>query len=539
MLTLQNLRELFLLSLSVRRYIMSTVFDEAVLEERPEIDLSVLPSFRAEREDTVVLAMDIGSSGARAALFDSRGEQIHGSLVARPSQSYAAFISGADVDADSLVESIAAALDLAVEFGEVSVSHIDYVALACFWHSLVGVDDAGNAITPLLGWADLRAAAEAGELSARFDESQTHGRTGCRFHPSYWPAKLLWLRKTDGAAFGRVRCWLSFSDYLFLNLFGEPATSVSMASATGLLDQTTCDWDDELLTALSIERDQLPSIPPARATFRGLRDKYLLRWPMLDRAAWFPAIGDGAANNIGLGCVSTERIALMLGASGAMRMLSSRVAPAVLPSQLFCYRADRERVVIGGALSDGGSLLAWMKDTQALNYDEAEFNQLLTEVEPDSHGLTILPSWTGERAPGWSPSARGIINGLTARTKPVDIVHAAMESVCYSFALIRRELDTFASKAAITLTGKMFLSNPAWAQMMADVLGNQIELSTVPEVTIRGAALLALETIGTIDSLETIKTEVGRVFLPDMKRHEVYARAINRQQELYEKLISH
>lgn len=518
---------------------MSTVFDEAVLEERPEIDLSVLPSLRAEREGTVVLAVDIGTSGPRAALFDSRGEQIPDSLVALPSESYSAIVSGDDVDPDALVESVAAALDLAVDRAEVSASHIDYVALACFWHSLVGVDDAGNAITPLLGWADLRAADEAVELRTRFDEIKTHARTGCRFHPSYWPAKLLWLRKARGDAFGRVHCWLSFSDYLFLKLFAEPTTSVSMASATGLFDQTTCNWDDELFTALGIAKDQFPLIATARATFRGLRDKYLLRWPMLDGAAWFPAIGDGAANNIGLGCVSTERIALMLGTSGAMRMLSSRIPPAALPSQLFCYRADRERVVIGGALSDGGSLLAWMKNTLAWNYDEAEINRLLNEMTPDSHGLTILPLWSGERAPGWSSSARGTINGLTAGTKPIDIVRAAMESVCYGFALIARELESFASEAAITLSGKIFLSNPAWAQMMADVLGKQIELSPFPEVTIRGAALLALETIGTIDSLETIKTEVGRVFLPDMKRHELYARAIQRQQELYEKLMSH
>ena len=341
--------------------------------------------------------------------------------------------------------------------------------------------------------------------------------------------------KNRGEVFAEA-CWLSFSDYILK--CWRSHYHVSMASATGLLDQTTCEWDDELLTALGITKDQFPLIAPTRTTFTGLRDKYLLRWPALNRAAWFPAIGDGAANNIGLGCVSTERIALMLGTSGAMRMLSSRVPPVTLPAQLFCYRADRERVVIGGALSDGGSLLAWMKSTLAWNYDEAEINRLLNEMTPDSHGLTILPLWSGERAPGWSSSARGTINGLTAGTKPIDIVRAAMESVCYGFALIARELESFASEAAITLTGKIFLSNAAWAQMMADVLGKQIELSQVPEVTIRGAALLALETIGTIDSLETINTEVGRVFVPDMKRHEVYTRAIQRQQDLYRRLIN-
>jgi gluconokinase len=355
---------------------MSTVFDEAVLEDRPEIDLSVLRSLSTEREDIVLLAVDIGSSGTRTALFSGRGEQIDGSLIAVPSASYSSLISGDDVDPDLLVESVALALDLAVERAEMFVSRIDYVAVACFWHSLVGFDGAG-AITPLLGWADMRAAQSAVELREQLDEETIHARTGCRLHPSYWPAKLAWLKKAKPDEFGRVRRWLSFSDYLFLRLLGSSVTSVSMASATGLFDQTKCEWDGELLAKLNIDRGQLPHVASSRDTVKGLSDDYCLRWPILDRAAWFPAIGDGAANNVGLGCAARDRVALMLGTSGAMRMLSSRAAPTTLPPELFCYRADRDRVVIGGALSDGGSLLAWMKDSLALNYDDKELNRLL------------------------------------------------------------------------------------------------------------------------------------------------------------------
>jgi gluconokinase len=516
---------------------MSTVFDEAVLEDRPEIDLSVLPSLRAEREDIVVLAMDIGTSGTRAALFNSRGEQIEDSLIALPNETYSSFIAGDDVNADSLVESVARTLDLAVERAELFASRIDYVASACFWHSLLGIDEAGRAITPLLGWADMRAAKAAIELRSEFAEEVVHARTGCRFHSSYWPAKLRWLTKERPEQFGQVRRWLSFSDYLFKQLLSNPATSVSMASATGLLDQTSCEWDSELSATLNLGVDQLPPIAAPRTTVKGLRDDYSLRWPVLDRAAWFPAVGDGAANNIGLDCAARDRVALMLGTSGAMRMLSSRAAPAILPPELFCYRADRDRVVIGGALSDGGSVLARLKNELALNYEDKELNRRIEDVKPDSHGLTVLPFWSGERAPGWSTTTEGTIEGVTATTKPIEIVRAAMESVCYRFALIARALDVFAAEASIILAGKAFLSYPAWAQMMADVLGRQVELFPAPEVSIRGAALLALETLGTIDSLEIRKSESGRVLLPDMGRHEIYVRAIGRQKQLYDRLI--
>jgi gluconokinase len=265
---------------------------------------------------------------------------------------------------------------------------------------------------------------------------------------------------------------------------------------------------------------------------------HVSRWPLLEGAAWLPAIGDGAANNIGAGCVAPDRVTLMIGTSGAMRVLFAGNPPASLPAELFCYRADRDRVVIGGALSDGGGLHRWMKDTLSLNYDDDDdLERALAAMEPDAHGLTVLPFWSGERATGWSSSAQGSIVGLTARTKPIDILRAGMEAVCYRFALLRKALDSVAPEATIVAAGNALLSSPAWAQMIADVLGRRIEISGISEASSRGAALLALEAAGKIDNLETVDSRFGNAFEANMTRHARYAEAIERQQKLYEKLI--
>jgi gluconokinase len=515
---------------------MSTVLDEAVLEDRPEVDLSVLADLRAEREETVVLAFDIGTSGVRAGLFDSRGNGIAGSQVSL-SHEFADLAGGTDSDADALIDFVECALDIAVARAESFVSRIDYVAPTCFWHSLVGVDDQGRAVTPLLGWADTRAAPAVKELQSRFSEKRAHPRTGARFHPSYWPAKLLWLKLQRPAIFAQATLWLSVTDYLFLRLFGDASTSVSMASATGLFNQQACDWDRELCEGLGISIGQLPEIAQPGQTFQLSFLDYASRWPLLDGAAWFPAIGDGAANNIGAGCVTPDRATLMIGTSGAMRVMFAGDPPTVLPSELFCYRADRSRVVIGGALSDGGGLYRWMKDTLSLNYDDTELESKLATMEPDAHGLTVLPFWSGERAPGWSSSASGSIVGLTARTRPIDILRAGMEAVCYRFALLQKALDKVAPKTTIVAAGNALLSSTVWAQMIADVLGQRIDISGINEASSRGAALLALEAAGKIDSIETVEAEFAVAYDANMTRHGLYAEAIERQQKLYEKLI--
>jgi gluconokinase len=520
---------------------MSTVLDEAILEDRPEVDLSALAaSLRAEPEQSTVLAFDLGTSGVRAGLFNQRGDPIAGSQVSLASE-IAGLASGTDVNADELFDAAVRVLDLVVARAEGLVSRIDYVAGSCFWHSLLGVDTAGRAVTPLFGWADTRAAQAVSELSSTFDEKAVHPRTGARFHPSYWPAKLLWLKKERSELCVRTRCWLSFSDYFFLRLFGDTRTSVSMASGTGVFNQIKCEWDREMIAGLGISPDQLPQIAGPGETLQQLSGDYASRWPPLDGVAWFPAIGDGAANNIGAGCVDSSRAALMIGTSGAMRVLFAGNPPAALPPELFCYRADRDRIVIGGALSDGGGLYRWMKDSLSLNYDDATSETMLSSLEPDAHGLTVLPFWSGERATGWSASAQGSIVGLSARTKPIEILRAGMEAVCYRFALLAKALDKVVPTASIVAAGNALLSSPAWAQMIADVLGRSIELSGANEASSRGAALLALEAAGKIDSIEIVDPESDSAafsYEPDMNRHLRYADAIERQQKLYEKLIS-
>lgn len=518
---------------------MSTVLDDVALESPGELSSLLAGSFSAEPETPIVLSLDIGTSGVRAMLFDGRGDEIAGSHVTLSSNLYPALRAGIDTDADALVELFTHAIDILAARLSESVSRIDYVATSCFWHSLIGVDEAGRASTAMFGWADTRAGEFADQLRSELDESATHTRTGCRFHPSYWPAKLRWLKTKHRESFSKSNLWLSFPDYLALKLFGDPKTSVSMASATGLFNQRECAWDEPLIEHLGIGTSSLPAIAPSAFTFQELRSEYATRWPLLDRAVWFPAIGDGAANNIGAGGVTRDYAVLMIGTSGAMRVVFEGDPPNPLSSALFCYRFDRRRVVIGGALSDGGGLYQWMKDALELNYDNDDLEGQISAIMPDTHGLTVMPFWSGERAPGWSTSAHGAIYGLSAETKPIEILRAVMEAIGYRFALLARALDAIAPRATIIGAGNALLSSPVWTQIIADALGRTIKLSGAGEASCRGAALLVLEAVGKIDAIEKLQPEFGDVYEPSQRNHACYAKAIERQQELYGRMISH
>ena len=481
-----------------------------------------------------VCAIDIGTSGVRAALFDERGYEVPGAQ-ARSRRAFATVSDFAEFDPDQLVDEVIKTVDelLASDTG----AQIEFIAISAFWHSLIGIDAAGLPTTPVLTWADTRAAQFAKALRSSFDELEIHARTGCRFHPSYWPAKLEWLRSEHNEKFRKTCCWLGFAEYLCLRLFGERATSISMASATGLFNQRDREWDREFVQALGISLDTLPEVrnsagKPLFLTCSGprLAEFFAARWPQLAEAQLITIVGDGAANNIGAGCSTKERIALMVGTSGAMRVVCAGRPPDELSPALWSYRVCEKRVVVGGALSDGGGLIQWLTESLNLNQDE------VAELEPDAHGLTVLPFWSGERSTGWSTDARGGIFGLRQGTKPVEIVRATLESIAYRFALIARALDPIAPGATIVASGNALRSSPAWLQIMADVLGRPLMFGGTPESSIRGAALLALEAVGKIVTIEEDSISIDQVYEPDMSRHASYQQGLARQEELYKRL---
>lgn len=510
---------------------MSSVLDDLAegFDPSPEL-LSVM----ARSRPTVLLALDIGTSGARAALFDERGCEVAGHSIRVDTHASRLAESGA-IDADVLLNHVFETLDaLFANFYEPD-TRIELIAISCFWHSLLGVDDADRPTTPVFGWSDRRSARAAHQLRSGYDEVKFHSRTGCRFHPSYWPAKLLRLRTEEPATFKSTSRWLSFAEYLTLQLFGETAASVSMASGTGLMDVGTCEWDAELLSALNVDVGQLPEIASDHRTFHKLSFPYAERWPQLSEARMFPAVADGAANNIGAGCNTRDKVALMIGTSGAMRVLFEGLPPARIPPELWCYRADRKRVVIGGALSDGGALYRWVRESLLSGDDTEWVEDQLGRLDADAHGLTVLPFWSGERSTGWNPDARGELSGVTLETSPIEILRAAMEAVAYRFALIAQALEPLAPDAAIVVSGHALRSSPLWVQILTDVLGRRLNVCERGEASTRGAALLALEAAGKIRSIEDFSVPVESVFEPDMTRHARYQVGLERHQRMYER----
>jgi gluconokinase len=484
-------------------------------------------------ENNLILGLDIGTSSVRAALYNVRGEMLPESLVKNKRSLETTDDGGSEIDAALAFKQVVKTIDDVLRSPLVRRAKIEYVASCAFWHSLVGVDSKGNPTTAVFGWADTRGRRYSQQLRKRFDETEVHARTGARFHSSFWPAKLLWLRNERPEAFEQTGLWLSFSDFVALKLFGIATTSVSMASGTGVFDIRAGTWDHRLQRFLGIRPHDLPLVSAGPYTFK-LVEKFRKRWPRLKAAEWFPAIGDGAANNIGAGCVKRSKAALMVGTSGAMRVAYEGEPPQKIPPGLWCYRIDRNRVIIGGALSDGGGLFAWLKENVRID-DEAETE--IAKRPPAAHGLAFLPFLAGERSTGYNENATGCVIGLRSSTDAIDILQGALESVAYRFAEIFEQLNSVCRIREIVASGGALRRSLVWTQIMADVLNRNLSMPDTHEASMRGAVLLALETTGKIKKLDDALAPAARIFAADKSRKAVYAIARKRHQQAYKLLI--
>jgi gluconokinase len=445
-----------------------------------------------------VLSIDIGSSSVRAGLFDGGADPVPGTASHRGHRFTNVEGGGSTADADCLLDLVISCIDETIAAAP-DGTPVAAAGLCTFLHGLLGADGDCRAVTPVLTWADSRSQPQADRLSSLLDAEEVRQRTGCPLHPVYYPAKIAWLREESGDLFHRVRWWCSIGEYCLRRLTGTTACSLSMAAGTGLLDREAGAWDRRLLEAIQVDAAALsPLAVPGRPLV--LQAPFAARWPLLRHAAWMPPLGDNACSSVGCGADAPGQAALMIGTTGALRLVrESRLLDhrQPVPAGLWAYRMDSARELVGGVLGDGGSLFEWLLSSLHTGTPPEELDAELLSAPAAAHGLTVLPFLTGERSTGWNPKARGAVIGIGPGTRSMEILQAGLEAVAYRFAAILKRVRTIQPAIPEVIgTGGALRASAAWGQILSDVLEVPLLISDAAEASSRGAAILALRARG-------------------------------------------
>lgn len=480
-----------------------------------------------------ILILDIGSSSVRALLFDHQARLIPDAIVSAQHSLTNEPPGAATLDMATLQARVETCMDHILLHP--AAREIRAVGVDTLVGNVLGIDRDGNPLTPVYTYADTRSAPDVTILAAQIDQERKHQETGCLLHTAYHPSRLHWLRRTEPALFEHVACWVDLAGALFQQWFGRTGTSYSVASWSGMLNRQTLQWDAEWLHILGLTTEQLPVLADHDQMFRGLKPAYAQRWPALANVPFMLAVGDGAAANVGSGCVNREQFALTVGTTAAIRTITDQTLPTVPPG-LWSYRVDRCLHLIGGATSEGGNVFQWARQTLALG-SRSDVEAALSASAPDSHGLTFLPLLAGERSPGWAADATGAIAGLRLSTDPIEILQAALESVAHRLALIAEQIAPIVSDdARVIASGGALSASPAWTQMIATALERPLCVTAEPELTARGAAILTLKALDGA-TLDLFPPAITHVVEPRAADIPVFRAARERQVQLYNQII--
>ncbi|MGO1567103.1 MAG: FGGY family carbohydrate kinase, partial [Brachybacterium sp.] len=311
-----------------------------------------MPRFNIPAEDAqgpLVVGIDIGSGGTRAAVYDVSGREV-GTLHHKETHAFTVDDDGTStIDADQIVEEIRASL-AAVLTGAALPGEVLAIGFDTFASTLVAVDAAGNALTPCITYADTRCHAQVDRLAGSLDVDSLHERTGARLHSSYTAPRLAWLREEQPEVFARTARFMALGEYAALKLLGTAALGTASAAWSGMIDRRTGQYVPELLEAVGVDPAMMGTALDPSDAIPVEGTPLAAEFPQLRGAVWLPVIGDGLAANLGIGALGAGTWGISTATSGAIRQLLDTSIPT-LPSGLWAYRVDQQRTLVGSAMS--------------------------------------------------------------------------------------------------------------------------------------------------------------------------------------------
>jgi len=413
------------------------------------------------------------------------------------------------------------------------------IGLSSAMHSLIMVDGRGEALAPLITWADGRSSEEASLLRKSDEGIAVYRATGTPIHAMSPLCKIMWLQKNAPALIKRTEKFISIKEYIWFKLFGEYAIDQSIASATGLFNIHRVKWNEESLRLAGIEAENLSQIhptdysnkmllPEAAALLNGLNTTFVI------------GASDGCMANLGSEATEKGIAAITIGTSGAFRMASEK--PVFNAQGMpFSYILDRNTFICGGPVNNGGIALQWLiknifekTDLKAEDY-RAVFD-LVGSVPAGSNGLIFLPYLSGERAPIWDSEACGTFFGLNLTHKKAHMAKAVIEGICFALNDVLKSVEGGSGNVKQVNISGGFVHSKEWMQILADVTGKKLVMVLQEDASAVGAAYLAAKSIRLSEGYPVVEHTKPETILPNHKNHLHYQETFLIFKQLYASL---
>ncbi len=475
---------------------------------------------------TYLLALDQGTSSSRSIVFDAAGH-----IVAQAQQELTQIYpqpGWVEHDPQEIWRTQLATAREALARAGIQARAVHAIGITnqrettVVWNRATGLP-----IHHAIVWQDRRAEPACVSLRERGLGDTIQAKTGLLVDAYFSGTKLKWIldhvpgarqQAADGElAFGTVDSWLIWR----LTGGAVHATDVSNAARTLLFNVHTNQWDPELLAALDIPANLLPSVKPSSALYGEVSPDLLGHAIPIGGVA-----GDQQSALFGQACFKAGMVKNTYGTGCFMLMHTGnrfQTSHNGLITTSAAQVTTQTEFAIEGSVFVGGAVVQWLRDGLHAIPDSGAV-QALAQSVPDSGGVMVVPAFTGLGAPYWKPDARGTITGLTRGSTMAHIARAALESIAFQSAALLQAMRRDAAEAGGAAMAELRVDggacvNDLLMQFQADLLGIAVVRPVVTETTALGAAYLAGLATGVYRNTDEIAElwRSERRFLPTLQ----------------------
>lgn len=446
---------------------------------------------------TFLLGIDIGTSSAKAVLFNCATQQV-AAVAGREYPLHKPAPDRAEQNPDDWWQAVAAVVRQTLD--ETGRPPVAAIGLSGQMHGTLLLNSRGRPLHPAIIWADQRSAAACKWLVDAVGTERYTALTGTMPAPGFMGPTLLWLARHSPGLLARARHAILPKDYVRFCLTGRIATDVSDAAGTGLFNITRRVWAAEILDAAHLPQTILPPVLASSAVAAELAPQAAGALGLPPGIPVVAGCADQPAQAIGNGLVAPGLASVTTGSGGQVFVPVRPQANSGSPSlktdprlHIFNHAVPDTWYVLGAILSAGLSL-RWLRNLTGLEHTPDAYAILSAEAEavpPGANGLLFLPYLSGERTPHMDPLARGGFIGLTHYHHRGHLARAVMEGVAFALRqALALSLEAGGQAEKIIVAGGGATS-PVWRRIQADVFGLPLQPSRTPEQAGVGAALLA------------------------------------------------
>ena len=412
------------------------------------------------------------------------------------------------------------------------------ISLGSAMHSLIPVNENCEPLYNMITWADIRSAEVAQTLQESAEGERIYKATGTPIHAMSPLCKIIYLKENEPDLFKKTVKFISIKEFIWYQLFHQFEIDYSIASATGLFNIQSLQWDTPTLVVAGINETHLSQ--PVNTEYKRtdvLEEKAALLG--IDKEMPF-IIGasDGCLANLGTLCILPNVAAVTIATSGAVRVATPKPVHNY-EAMLFNYLLDKDTFISGGPINNGGITLKWFIESFLKKKLENDFEKVFNSIETvpaGCSGLIFLPYLLGERAPVWDSKSCGVFFGIKMQHTETYFLRAVVEGVCYALFDVMKMLEKESPIDVIRVSGG-FTKSEIWIQLLATITGKKVQLLQTEDASASGAGFMALKVLNKISSYESLlSNEFEQVFLPDMEAHQLYLQYFSVYQQLYKNL---